>query len=83
MSTIQTANLDELIAEARLLWHAEPVVHPDERERILIELIDLDLELERLTIRSRSEPLGAVDERALAHCADRLSKLRIHWELAS
>lgn len=71
--------LGRLLAETRRLWEEEPAVTTDGRETIVRELIDIDLLLERLLLRTRWGAFNADDAAELQHCAHRLQFLQGLW----
>lgn len=72
-------NLEDLKAEARRLLHQEPALHGPEREAAVRELIDVDLQLERVGLRARWTPLADQDLAELQDCSRRLERLRCCW----
>lgn len=78
-----SADLDVLGAEARRLWHDEPVADLGRRQALRTELADLDLTIERLTLRAGSSGLDAADRDDLDDCLRRLEALRGHWPPAA
>ncbi|MDH4169089.1 MAG: hypothetical protein OEW42_05810 [Acidimicrobiia bacterium] len=73
--------LERLTADARRLWDREPGALPEHREELLSELTAVDLDLERLGLRSRCTPFDRRDLDELSACAHRLNRLRRHWAL--
>lgn len=71
--------LDQLTAQARRLWDREPAVAHDDREAIVHELIDVDLQLERISLRARWTTLDAGDLAELENCSQRIQSLQCHW----
>ena len=79
-----TANIDDLCLEAQRLWHDDPAVDAIERQALLLELADIDLSLERLSLerialRAAGSELDSTHHAKVHECADRLHALRRHW----
>jgi hypothetical protein len=76
------ADLDRLHVEALRLWDTEPEVDGELRQELLTELADIDLELERLSLRAHEHAddgyLPDVDR-----CARRLDHLTNSWPSAA
>lgn len=71
--------LGRLLAETRRLWEEEPAVPTDGREAVVRELIDIDLVLERLLLRTRWGSFDADDAAELQRCAGRLHFIQGLW----
>lgn len=71
--------VDELRRETRRLQHREPAGPGAEREPLIIELHQLDVDLERLSLRLVCDVFGHDDARQLRHCSHRLSELVVRW----
>ena len=69
--------LEDLRREAWHLWDCEPSGPQLRREQLRIELVDLQLELDRISLRPGSSPSGADAE--LAAPTDELLRLRSSW----
>lgn len=79
-STFTPSNdLRALSHRARSLWAREPGVTGHERERHLSDLADVDLTIERLSLRTRRDHWERDDYRALANSAERLERLERLW----
>ncbi len=70
--------IERLDLEARRLWAHPRAVRGDERQSLLIELLDVELELERLSLRADAPPSSYADD--LSRCAEALDRLHHRWE---
>jgi hypothetical protein len=73
------AGLEDLTSQTRRLWMREPEVDSALRSDVLAELLDIDLTLQRLTLRNTwavldSEQIGELDT-----CRRRLADLSDRW----
>jgi hypothetical protein len=68
-----------LAHQVRRLWQREPSVQPDEREPVLRQLIDIDVQLQRLGVRDRTTKLDSEGLSQLRDCSQRLDRLRRYW----
>ncbi|MEM7272383.1 MAG: hypothetical protein AAF547_04820 [Actinomycetota bacterium] len=75
--------VEELRSRIRDLWHQAPSAREGERESVVVELMDLDLELERLALRARQHRIGDEERASLADCTSRLGALGRHWPAVS
>lgn len=86
MTPIRTAQttpcertLDEMIADVNRLGRTEPVVTGEDRERLLLDHLDVKLRLERLELRQRLRMLDDGDHAELADCSRLIERLHTRW----
>jgi hypothetical protein len=72
-------NIQWLRTEAQRLWLQEPAAHPQIRESLLNELTEIDLRLERLSLRTSCDQPGEPDPSAIDECAERIRSLQRRW----
>lgn len=70
-----TGELERLRVAARRLWDIESGRQVHRQIDVLNELVDLDLELERLSLRVAVSRLGVEHRDRLNRCAERLREL--------
>ncbi len=80
MSLASTMTIDDLRRETWRLWDCEPSGDPNRRESLRLALVELQLEIERLSLRvpDRSEPPAAL---TLEMHAQHLLELRDAWRI--
>ena len=72
-------SLEDLTSQARRLWMREPEVDPALRSDVLAELLDIDLTLQRLTLRNTWAMLDSDQMGELDTCRRRLGDLSVRW----
>lgn len=82
----QTASMDPsrnqveaLSQTVRTLWSATPSGGSQQRETLVVQLIRLDSDIERLRIRDAIGELCPEDIGELSNCAERLVQLERRW----
>jgi len=76
---ITSGQIDSLRHEAWLLWNSEPHGDFTQHEGLRLELVDLQLDLERLSLRDVAGTLGQDDLARLEHCAADLDRIKVRW----
>ena len=81
-ASIQPADtlLAELNCRVRKLWSTKLDAPSDVRSDLLARLCDLDLDIERLAIRSATDSLAPDDHHELDRCARRLADIERGWK---
>ena len=68
---------------ARTLWASEPRVSNRQRESLLVQLLAVEADVERLSLRNFSDAVGPEDGADLRNCSERLARLQRHWSGAA
>ncbi len=79
-SNRSTKSPEALSGEARSLWLSTPSGDLDEREVLVVELINLEFDIERLLFREIIGELRTEDLQELESCSRRLSELESRWQ---
>ena len=77
------ARLSVIAGGARGLWAAELPKSAPNRENLIIELLDLELAVERLVIRASCRHDWPEDDEATQACAERFVSLERRWHEAA
>lgn len=77
------ARLAVLTGGIRALWASELPASATGREDLIIELLDLDLVVERLTIRTRCQNDWPQDDERTQSCAEQFVSLERRWHEAA
>ncbi len=72
-------DLEDLSTQARRLWMREPKVDAAIRSDVLAELLDIELTLQRLTLREGWTCLDQAEVEQVATCRRRLAVLSDRW----
>lgn len=64
---------------ARSLWANEPNVSHRQRERLVMQLLAVESDVERLWLRSSCDALRSEDIGDIRNCAERLALLEQRW----
>ena len=78
-SVSSSENLEHLSTQVRRLWMREPKVDQAIRSDVLAELLDIELTLQRLTLRESWACLDPADVEQVATCRRRLAVLSDRW----
>jgi hypothetical protein len=80
-SAATSGSLDDLTWRIGALWSVEPQVSPTLRERLIEELHQLDVDVERLVLRTNCDNTVATAE--IRSCQQRYLWLRERWAVPS
>ena len=78
----ESNRIEELSAAIRHLWSSDLQASGSERERLVVELTDARLTLERLSFRAAAGQFRRRDRLDLSHCRQRVEQLRADWHQA-
>lgn len=75
-------SLPELANRVRRLWSERLHAGPDEREELITSLQEVDIAIERLSVRSACGLFESADHADIEQCRQRVEELERRWQMS-